>query len=463
MQTRIAIALPNARQFPPSQQQERSTMSWASTAVEPGQWSLPGGNASGFPSPSLAESDDPREGNAPQRGRISRIGVRGWRWCAAAVWNVWCLASLVSLLAVVTAIPLLQLTVLGYLLLVAGRLTSGRSVRDSVPGLAQAGQIGVVLGSLGLASLPIRLLVHWESVAAVIEPDSTSATILRVVAILFSMAATVYLWWAWVRGGRLRHFLWPEPIRFCKQAWRPSLWSDVSDRLWSFIVSLQLPQLFWLGVRGAVGTLIWLFPAMVIMNVTREGNEAAAGLVGVIALVTLGYILMTLPMLQAHFAAENRFRAIFAWRRVRREVHAAPWSYAGAMLVTLVLLPIPLYLLKIEATPQEITWLPCLVFVAFMLPARIATGLAMRRCRRLYLESQSSVSQNTDADSNAHSPRWRRWWNTMSRLSVRFAVAPAIVGVYMLVLFASQYTSWDGVDTWIRQHALLVPVPFVGI
>ncbi len=43
------------------------------------------------------------------------------------------------------------------------------------------------------------------------------------------------------------------------------------------------------------------------------------------------------------------------------------------------------------------------------------------------------------------------------------AVAPAIVVVYLVVLGASQYTSWDGVDTWVRQHAFLVPVPFVGL
>gem|GEM_PF-6689804 len=37
------------------------------------------------------------------------------------------------------------------------------------------------------------------------------------------------------------------------------------------------------------------------------------------------------------------------------------------------------------------------------------------------------------------------------------------VGFYMLVLMGSQFTSWDGVETWVRQHALLVPVPFVGV
>ncbi|MCM2374735.1 DUF4013 domain-containing protein [Aporhodopirellula aestuarii] len=420
-------------------------MSWASTAVE--HESAP--RTEFFPEFRTAEAAESIGSNHWMK--------RTWAFASASVWNLWCLASLIVLLAIVTAIPLLQLTVLGYLLLVAGRLTRGMTIRQSVPGLGAAGQMGIVFGSLGLASLPIRLFVHWESVAAIIEPDSARASILWSVSIAFSIAATVYLWWAWARGGRVRHFLWPEPIRFLRESWRPSTWSDISDRLWRFLVSLKLPMLFWLGVRGAVGTLIWLFPAMVIMNVTREGAAAAAGLLGAIAFLALGYVMLTLPMLQAHFAAENQFRAMFHWRRVRQDLRYAPWSYAAAMLVALVLLPIPLYLLKIEATPQEIAWLPCLVFVAFMLPAHIATGLAMRRCRRLHAIADAS------ADDAPIPGNFRRRWNAFSRFAVRFLVAPAIVIVYLVVLLASQYTSWDGVDTWIRQHALLVPVPFVGI
>jgi hypothetical protein len=374
---------------------------------------------------------------------------------ASTTWHLWCLGSLVLLLAFVTAIPLLQLIVLGYLLLVAGRLAGGATIRRSLPGLAAAGQIGIVLASLGIASLPIRLLVHWESVAAIIEPASTTANTLRTVSIFVSLAATVYLWWAWARGGNLRHFLWPQPLRFFREAWRPSLWSDVANRLLCFLVGLRLPMLFWLGVRGTVGTLIWLIPAMLIMNVTREGKNAGAGLVGVISLLALGYVLLRLPMLQAHFAAENDFRAMFHWRRVRQDLRYAPWSYVGALFVTLVMLPIPLYFLKIEATSQAIAWLPCLVFVAFMLPARIASGLALRRCRRLrQMHEQGTAVTPTP---------WRGRWQTFSRLAVRFVIAPAIVMFYLLVLWASQFTSWDGIDTWVRQHALLVPVPFVGL
>ena len=380
---------------------------------------------------------------------------RLWALLAATVWNLWCLGWLVLLLAVVTAIPVLQITVLGYLLFVAGRLAGGETLRHSLPGLTKAGQIGVIAASLGLASLPIRMLVHWESVVAIIEPSSRAAVTLRMLAIFVSALTTVYLWWAWVRGGRLWHFVWPEPMRFLREVWRPETWSNTADRIWEFAVSLRLPMLFWLGLRGAAGTLIWLLPAMLIMVVTRDGQRAVAGVIGVIALILLGYVLLTLPMLQAHFAAEKRFRAMFQWRQVRRDLRYAPWSYAGAMFLTLVVLPLPLYLLKIEATPQEIAWLPCLIFVSFMLPARIATGLALRRCRGLRTAA--------DAGEETHRGQTQRICTIVSRWTVRLLVAPAIVVVYLIVLGGSQYTSWDGVDTWVRQHALLVPVPFVGL
>ena len=112
------------------------------------------------------------------------------------------------------------------------------------------------------------------------------------------------------------------------------------------------------------------------------------------------------------------------------------------MIVTLVLTPIPLYLLKIEATPREVVWLPCLVFVSFMLPARIATGAALRRARKR--------------------PEPSGFGAAFSRWCVRLLM-PLVVSVYLVFLYVSQYTSWDGLQTWIQQHAILVPLPFQGI
>lgn len=355
--------------------------------------------------------------------------------------NLFCIASLIGLLAVVTAIPVLQLIAFGYLLNVSGRVVRGATVWQSMPQLKQAGQIGLAALALFVAALPTQLLSHWESVATIIDPGSIRAGGLRVAAIATSIVALGYLMWAWVRGGRLRHYLWPEPKRFFREVWQPATWHDAPDRLWAFTASLELPRYFWLGLRGLVATLVWLIPAIVIIVAFREGETGLAGLIGFIAVVALGVGLMYLPMLQAHFAAENRMRAMFEVRKIRQDFRRAPWAWVAAMVLGLVILPIPLYLLKIEATPREVVWLPCLVFIAFILPARIVEGLALRRSRR------------------KHDPVGRG--AKVSRWLARIAMVP-VVGFYLLFVYGSQYTSWDGLQTWIQQHAILIPIPFLS-
>ncbi len=387
--------------------------------------------------PETCAADSIESPQAPRRGLIRRClaGIGAFfRICFS-------LASLVALLAVLTAIPLLQFIAFGYLLGVAGGLASGATIRQSLPQFRQAGQIGLAALAIFLAALPTQLLAHWESVAYLIDPGSGKATAMRVLAIASALLATGYLLWAWVRGGKLKHYLWPEPVRLAREGWRWRTWRTAPDRLWNFTMSLRLPYYFWLGVRGAVGTLVWLIPAMVIMAAFREGETGLAGLVGFISLVMLGIGLLYLPMLQAHYAAENRFRALFDVREIRRCFRRSPWAWLMAMIVSLVLTPIPLYLLKIEATPQEVMWLPCLVFVAFILPARLSTGLALRRARRR--------------------PEPHGAWAAISRWTVR-GVMPIVVAVYLLFVYVSQYTSWDGLATWVQQHAVLVPVPFLN-
>ncbi len=385
----------------------------------------------------LAEEPPPPPEVAPKRGITGRVvGFVAW-----TIRGSFCIVSLVVLLAVLTAIPLIQLVAFGYLLNVAGRLAAGENLRNALPHLRQAGMIGMAAVAVFLAALPTQLLVHWESVAYLIDPGSGQAFWMRVLAIASALLTTGYLLWAWVRGGRLRHYLWPQPKRLLLEGWRIRTWKDAPDRLWDFTASLELPKLFWLGARGALGTLIWLIPAMIIIAAFRNGETGLAGLVGFVSLMFLGVALLYLPMLQAHFAAENRLSALFEVRTIRRDFRRAPWAWLLAMIMGLVVLPIPLYLLKIEATPREVMWLPCLVFVAFILPARVAEGLALRRAR-----------QRSDP---------KGLWAAFSRWAVR-AMMPAVVAVYLLFVYVSQYTSWDGLQTWVQQHAILVPVPFLG-
>ena len=369
---------------------------------------------------------------------IFRRFLGGCFWLAR---SLFCIASLIGLLAVMTAIPLVQLVAFGYLLDVAGRLARGNSFKECLPNLGRAGAIGLTVTMIFIASVPTQVLVHWESVSQVINPGSAQTETLRTIAVSLSLFATGYLLWAWARGGRLKHYMWPEPKRFLREGWRWSTWKHLPDKLWEFTVALELPRLFWLGTRGALGTLVWLIPGMIIISLNRNGETGFAGLLGAIALFGMGVGLFYLPMLQVHYAAENRLSALYEVRTIRENFRAAPWAWLIAMILGLVVLPIPLYLLKIEATPREVTWLPCVVFIAFILPARIAEGLALRRARR-------------------RPPPSGRW----SKFSIWFCrvAMVVVVATYLVFLTISQFTSWDGLPTWVEQHAVLFPRPFIG-
>ncbi len=102
-----------------------------------------------------------------------------------------------------------------------------------------------------------------------------------------------------------------------------------------------------------------------------------------------------------------------------------------------LLFALPLYLLKIEMVPREATWLPGLVFIAFIFPARLLTGWALGRAGRR--------------------PQPRHWF---FRWTGRLPLLPA-AALYVLVVFFTQYTSWNGGWSLYEQHAFLLPVPFL--
>src|SRR5262249_37680611 len=115
-----------------------------------------------------------------------------------------------------------------------------------------------------------------------------------------------------------------------------------------------------------------------------------------------------------------------------------PWAFALAFFVTL-LFALPLYLLKIEMVPREAAWLPSLVFIVFMFPARLLTGWALGRAR--------------------HRSSPRHWF---FRWSGRAGMVP-VAAFYVLIVFFSQYISWHGVWSLYEQHAFLLPVPFFSM
>ena len=113
-------------------------------------------------------------------------------------------------------------------------------------------------------------------------------------------------------------------------------------------------------------------------------------------------------------------------------------AFLVALLFTLVL-ALPLYLLKIEIVPREAAWLPSLLFVVSIFPARLLTGWAMAR----------------SSDRRAPRPWLWRW-------ASRLAMVPLVL-FYVLLVYFTQYLSWYGVWSLYEQHAFLVPAPFLGL
>jgi hypothetical protein len=205
-----------------------------------------------------------------------------------------------------------------------------------------------------------------------------------------------------------------------------------------YVIGLRLPFYFWLGLRGFAGALVWLIvPVAILLVATRVplGGSIVLSLLGGLLLLLVA---IHLPFLQAHFAQTDRFSAMFELREVRRLFLRAPLAFWFALLITL-LLAVPLYLLKIELTPRELAWLPSLLFVIFIFPARILTGWAMNRA--------------------LHQEQPRHWF---PRWLARLGILP--IGLaYVLVVYLTPYLSWNGALSLLEQHAFLVPAPLMAL
>ncbi|MEQ1829140.1 MAG: DUF4013 domain-containing protein, partial [Pirellula sp.] len=283
-----------------------------------------------------------------------------WLRCTArAAWNA---LSLVVLLGVVATIPILQFASLGYMLESAARKSRGIPLRQCFPGASTAGQLLVLFACAFVSWLPVWLVTDLAYTGELIESGSPIAGRLRLVARVLSIVWILWLLWAIFRGGKLRHFLWPAPVYAIKSLFRWSFWRDAEDRLWTFVTSLRLPQLLWIGFFASVGAIVWLLvPAsLIVLGLSVKGQGAGAlGLLGAVAMI---WVLSLLPFLQIQLARDMKFLSVFDVRSARRNFRQAPWSCVVAIW-SICLFAIPLYLLRIEPPPTQLWWILSLFFV----------------------------------------------------------------------------------------------------
>ncbi len=384
--------------------------------------------------------------------------VRIWLAVGSLAEWVFGMVSLLAGLAVVSSIPILQFASLGYLLEASGRVARSGRIRDGFMGIRSAARIGGLIGGAYLVYLPLVLINETWYSAYVIDPTSQITQGWRMAQLIATGICVAHVIVAWSCGGRLRDYSWPlfapvaipwnwfrgrgfavsiPPLRLLFEIRSGGFLSQRRDAVWDFVVGLRLPHLFWLGLRGFAGAVAWLFLPISLLVIASFMPAGVAVLLSLTGAAILTIVLLYLPFLQAHFAAEGEMVAMFDVGAVRKQFRKAPIAFWFSLLITL-LFALPLYLLKIELTPSETLWIPSLVFVAFMFPARILAGWVL------------ALASRRDA------PR-----HFIFRLFSRFAQVP-IVAAYVGIVYLTQYLSWYGVYSLFEQHVVLTPAPFLG-
>ena len=288
---------------------------------------------------------------------LKRVGYFPF-WTLARIWDLACLGLL---LAVVAGIPVVQFASLGYLLTAAANLAKGYKWSRSFPGQRLAGKLGTYALLSFLLWLPVWLVTDFSYSAQLLLPGSASSVGWRIGAFLITFAWILHIGWAAMRGGRWWHILWPQPIRFVTQIWRHRTWSIASDRLYELVEHLRFPQLWFMGLMASIGALVWLTLPVSLMIIGQRADIAPAALIGLIGAAMMSFVMLYLPFLQIEYAKTNRFSAFVALPTIRSRFRYRPWAHSLSLL-TLCLLSLPLYLLRIEATPSQLVWASSLVF-----------------------------------------------------------------------------------------------------
>lgn len=369
---------------------------------------------------------------ASQRGFIRRsFGFIGW-----TVRTLFGIVSLILLLAIIAAVPILNFLALGYLLEVEGRVGRSGKIGDAFPLLNVAPRLGSIALGIWLWVIPVRLLSSAAADARVIEAGSRADRLLHGLTTAAAAVVALHICLALARGGALSCFFRPvKNVRWLLSRWREgNYWSTATAAVAEFVEELRIQHHFLLGLNGWIGAMIWLVIPTALFAIANK-TEGGPILVTIFGGLLLVVVLSWVPFLQAHFAAENRFGAMFELRTVRRLFRQAPLSWLISLLVTLVL-ALPLYLFKVALLPSDAMWVTTVVFITGIYPAKVLTGWAYHR----------AIARENRAHAVLRWPSWLLLW--------------PMLGLYVFILFFTQFIGEHGKGVLFEHHAFLLPVPF---
>lgn len=355
------------------------------------------------------------------------------------------LVCLIAVLAVVASIPFLNVLALGYLMETQRRVARSGKLRSAFFLLPAAQRLGGMLLAIWLWLLPVKLLANAARDGWLLAPGSSSAWLSTTVLVIASTLIAVHLLLAIACGGGFWRFVRPvsNARRLLTHLRRGDYWHDAHRAIYEFAAALQLPRLAGLGLLAYAAAYVWLTVPTLLFTSLEDVTSRWQVLAFLSGGVALAALLLWLPLLLAHVAAEGRWQAVFEFNTVRALAGRTPfrWAITTAVLLACSALPL-LYvaLIKIRIPPHDAKWDLMLVFLVTVVPARMLVALAYHR-----------AAQRPDSPST-----WlRRIWQWGNGLALFGGV-----GFYVYFLNLAATGGELGARSIWQFHALLLPLPF---
>jgi hypothetical protein len=347
------------------------------------------------------------------------------------------LASLLLILAILSAIPIVNLLALGTMLEAEGRVVRSGRLRDGIPFAGALPRLGGIVIGTWLWLLLIRLVTQAAADATLIAPAGPSARIWALLRAGTILLVGVHLLGALFSGGRFSAFFRPvrSGRRLVAAIRAGTAWGTATAALTRVVDAIEPGKLFSLGLRGFVGTFLWLLVPTILFSALRDTTKPGQVLVSLLGAILLGAVLAWVPFLQARFAAEQRLAVFRDLGAVRELWRRAPIVMLLALTI-LYGLSLPLYLFKIVATPRDAVLFLTPIFVLTIYPARLVVGWATHR---------------------AQARPARRW--LLLRWPVTAILLP-LLALYVFLLFFTPAIDAFGRRALFDHHALLIPTPF---
>lgn len=347
------------------------------------------------------------------------------------------LASLLLILAILSAIPIVNLLALGTMLEAEGRVVRSGRLRDGIPFAGALPRLGGIVIGTWLWLLLIRLVTQAAADATLIAPAGPSARIWALLRAGTILLVGVHLLGALFSGGRFSAFFRPvrSGRRLVAAIRAGTAWGTATAALTRVVDAIEPGKLFSLGLRGFVGTFLWLLVPTILFSALRDTTKPGQILITLLGAILLGAVLAWVPFLQARFAAEQRLAVFRDLGAVRELWRRAPIVMLLALTI-LYGLSLPLYLFKIVATPRDAVLFLTPIFVLTIYPARLVVGWATHR---------------------AQARPARRW--LLLRWPVTAILLP-LLALYVFLLFFTPAIDAFGRRALFDHHALLIPTPF---